>query len=163
MIPGGLTNGTIPSFDGNTTNVERLLVFGRVNYTQSGVVALGAPPAGFVWRVSGILIRTTTAWNGAGADLDFGTDGTGGDADGFWDGSVGGITSASPGFYGEAGSFPTGMGAKLYNTTEKCQVNAFVLASLSNRVIATVTPGAGATTGATWIQVFGMQLQNPDS
>lgn len=137
----GANNGSNPS-DGFETSaggsglVHRARV--QVLQTVSSPATLWTVPVSEIWIVHRAYVRTVTAWDGAGTDLDIGI--SGGDVDGFIDGSA---ITGFPETVAINGQDPNDRGALLYSSREISSVIDATGGAVD--IIATVTAGGGTT------------------
>jgi len=137
----GANNGNNPSDGFETTPggsglVHRAKI--EVLQTASSPTTLWTVPVGEIWMVHRAYVRTSTAWDGAGTDLDIGI--SGGDVDGYIDGS------AITGFPETAQIYCEDVneqGALLYSS--RAISNAIDATGGAVDIIATVTAGGGTT------------------
>ena len=107
--------------------------------TSTSPFTLQTVPIGEIWLIKRCYIRTYTAWDGAGMDLDIGI--SGGDVDGFFDGSAVSFIGAA----GVEASDPADQGVLLFST----DILNYVVDATAGAIdiIATITTGGG-TAGA---------------
>jgi hypothetical protein len=126
----------------------------QVLQTDSSPSTIWTVPSGAIWIIHRAYVRTVTAWDGSGTDLDIGI--SGGDVDGLIDGST---ITGFPETVAIKGQDPADRGSLLYSSRE---ISYAVDASGGAvNIIATITAGGG-TTGVSDIYIEYSVLKDQD-
>lgn len=121
-----------------------VVVRGSVSQNGAATQTIDTVPSGQIWLIKGCVLQNTSAWDGSGFDLDIGV--SGGDTDGFYDGSG----ASFAGTVGVEAADPDDLGVLLFDSVDAHKIHYVVDATAGDvDLIATVTAGTGTAGNTT--------------